>query len=132
MEIVNAKPPNFEEIDKKFNIANKGVIFAYGNKLYNPDNVPISSELMTHELEHSKRQGPSPEQWWKLYILVPSFRLEEELYAHHSEYIAFKLNHKDRNDYARYLHMVAGRLSSEMYGNLISYHDAVKKLRGIK
>ena len=129
MQIVIDKPPNFEEIDKKFNIASKGVIFAYGNKIYNPENIVISPELITHELTHGHRQGASPDKWWKLYLTIPMFRLEEEFYAHHSELIAFKVNHKDRNEHARYLHSVALRLSSPLYGNLISYLDAVRSLK---
>lgn len=132
MKILIEKPPNFEEIDKKFNIAGRPVIFAWGDKIYNPENTIISPELMVHEMTHGKSQGSSPEQWWELYLLVPGFRLEEEFIAHHSEYVAFMINHKDRNAITRYLHGVATRLSSSLYNNLISYPSAMRSLKNGK
>jgi hypothetical protein len=129
MKIITDKPPNFDEIDKKFNIAGKPVIFAWGDKIYNPENTPISPELMVHEMTHGKSQGSTPEQWWKLYLLIPAFRLEEEFMAHHSEYVAFMMNNKDKNAHARYLHSVALRLSSSLYANLISYPSSMRSLK---
>lgn len=128
MQIAIARPPNFEEILAVFPLAEKpGVIFTYGQTIYNPSNAPISAQLKAHEAVHAQRQGEDEEEiraWWRRYLTEPMFRLEEELLAHRAEYRAFRGWTKDRNAVARELDTIAKRLSGPLYGGLMSYAQA--------
>lgn len=122
----------FSEINAAFNVAGKRVIFAWGDAIYNPMGVDITPELHAHEGVHWDRQGSAPETWWKFYIADPQFRLNEELPAHEAEYREFCRNNRTgnrRNRRRLYLHQLAARLSSPLYGGLISYVEARKRIK---
>ena len=72
--ISNEYPPNYEEIKKAFNLV-KGVVFTYGNTIYNPDNIKINKLLLEHEKVHIRQQGTNPEEWWKRYLIDKDFVL---------------------------------------------------------
>lgn len=125
MEIVVAQPPNFDEIVRVFPFAgNHGVIFTFGQTIYNPSAVQVSPALRSHESVHAQRQGTDPAGWWASYLDDPKFRLEEELIAHRAEYRAFRSWTKDRNAVARELDLIARRLSGPLYGGLLSHAAA--------
>lgn len=125
MKIVVAQPPNFEKILPVFPMAsNVGVIFTYGDTIYNPSDVEIPRELMAHESVHSQRHGDDPAGWWERYLADPIFRLEEEMLAHRAEYRAFKSWTKDRNQVAAALTRIAARISGPLYGSMISNQHA--------
>ncbi len=137
MKIVCAEPPLIDEIDAAFKVRGKPIFFAFGDVLYNPMNVDIPPALLVHENVHGMRQkvyaGPLPlEQgvglWWLRYIKDRRFRLDEELPAHVAEYwhIARNVNRGRRR---AALSNIAKRLSSPLYGNLISLEQA-KRLIG--
>ncbi len=131
MEIVIAQPPMFDQICAVFpTAANKGVIFTWGKTIFNPSGTHISDELKEHELIHEERQGlfGSIEKWWERYLVDVEFRVAEEMPAHVAEYKTFCKNHRDRNQRAHYLRAVASRLASPLYGNVISFKDAMKAL----
>ena len=59
MKIIVARPPNFAAIAAALPMADKpGVIFCFGDSIYNPAGGPISPWIMTHERVHSKQQAP--------------------------------------------------------------------------
>lgn len=122
-EVVVERPPNFAEILKTFpNAGNKGVIFSYGNIIYNPSAVHIPRELFAHEGVHGLRQSiAGVEKWWERYIAEPLFRLDEEIYAHHEEYKAALRRHGPR---PRNLRRIAERLCGPLYGNLLTLGQA--------
>jgi hypothetical protein len=132
MNIVHARPPNFDAIAKAFQLR-PGVFFAYGPAIYNPDGVEIGPELVAHETAHSKRQDElgGPEGWWNAYIVDPQFRLAEEIIAHRAEYRAHcrkpdidKPCNGFRSARLFHLSMIAKRLASPLYGGLISVAEA--------
>ncbi|HEC62380.1 MAG TPA: hypothetical protein ENI27_09055 [bacterium] len=82
MEIVFDFPPIYDEIRSAFPIAGRGVIFAWGNKIYNPNRVYIPLQLIAHERVHGRRQGSDVHGWWRRYIDEKEFRLIEETLAH--------------------------------------------------
>lgn len=132
MRVVVARPPMFAEIDAAFHIAGQRVIFAWGDTIYNPMGVDITPELQAHESVHRDRQGSAPELWWKIYIADPQFRLNEELPAHEAEYREFCRNNRNgtrRNARRLYLHQLASRLASPLYGRLITYEAARKRIK---
>lgn len=143
MNIIIARPPNYEQIIAVFpQVADMhGVYFCYGESIYNPDDVHIQKHIIAHERVHCQRQlailpGDLHDDegrikvWWDRYLIDPKFRFDEELLAHKREYQAFcgvSKNHKLRE---LVLQQCAERLSSELYGNLISKTAARKAIRG--
>lgn len=128
MEIIVDFPPNYSIILAKFpSIANRPVVFSYGNKLYNPTNASIPEHLMVHEKTHSRQQAqfPSVEKWWEDYLTEPNFRLIQEVEAYQEQYRFFSAS-TTRELRKSFLHKIAKDLSSPMYGNLCSYEYAKK------
>lgn len=132
MRVVTALPPMFAEIDAAFDVADKPVIFAWGDAIYNPLGAGISPELMAHEAVHGARQNGDPAGWWRRYIAEPAFRLAEEVPAHQAEYQAFcegNANGHLRNARRLFLRGLASRLSGPLYGRLISFEDARRAIK---
>lgn len=132
MNIIVARPPNFDQILAVMPSADEhGVIFAWGNSIYNPSGVALPPELVAHEAVHRARQGlteVSIRRWWEFYLSSPEFRLEEEIPAHRAEYQKFCRRFKDRNLRPAMLDKLAERLSGSLYGGLISFKAARKAL----
>lgn len=128
MKIEIAKPPNFDAILKAFPEASRaGVIFTYGDTIFNPSDAHINPQLKAHEAVHYQRQEATeggPAAWWERYIEDRLFRAEEEALAHRAEYRAFRSWTKDRNVVSRELHNIADRLASPLYGGVMSYTQA--------
>lgn len=123
--ILVERPPNFEQILKAFpNAGGDGVIFAFGDYIYNPSGKPIPEPLLRHESVHQSRQlkgtgafgdfAHGPEAWWTAYINDAEFRYREELLAHVAEYKA-QLHGIDRNQRAKLLTATAARLVAPLY-----------------
>lgn len=120
-------PPNIERISEVFpavgyavaaagTSSQQGILFAYGEDIYNPAGIRISYALMRHEYRHCARQWQAnPEAWWEKYLTDDEFRYEEELIAHVDEYLAQAKNTKDRNARARLEMSTAARLVAPLY-----------------
>lgn len=126
MEIVYAKPPNYEKVAEAFNIRdNSGIVFTYGNKLYVPggEKISIDKPLMKHEEVHARQQRDiGIEEWWERFLVDPGFRLSQELEAYREQYRAMAglpLEHR-----IGYLDHIAADLSGVMYGNLLTKEEA--------
>lgn len=119
--IITAKPPNFDAILAAFPDADKpGVIFAYGDDIYNPSGCHIGLPLLAHERTHCSRQIgrlglPDQNEWWYRYLYEPEFRYQEEIYAHVAEYHEQAQHISDRNIRARLLDSTARRLIAPLY-----------------
>jgi hypothetical protein len=127
LKIEIAKPPNFEEILKVFPKAGDyGVIFAWGDTIFNPSGVEIPPPLMAHEQVHGERQRGSVvaedmtpiECWWDVYLKDPEFRYREEVYAHAAEFKAQMP--RDRNQRAQLALNTARRLIAPLYNYGVS------------
>lgn len=132
MEIVNKYPPNIEEIKKNFTL-HKGIIFTYGDKLYNPDNGIIDEALMKHEETHTVQQGDNPDEWWDKYFTDKEFRLKQELEAYQNQY-KYAIENYGRPMRRNLLKIISKDLSSVMYGSLISEEEAkglIKKISNV-
>jgi primosomal replication protein N len=140
-KIVKAYPPNFLELTKHFPIKGvPGVVYAYGDRIYNPSGIKILPWVLEHEKVHCMRQQetkdtysiPSQqhlsgiEYWWKKYVGAVHFRLEEEVLAHRKEWSMTSdlMNPRDR---IHYLDMMVDRLSGPIYGNMV-YRDEARRL----
>lgn len=132
MKISVEWPPIYDEIATAFDLRGCKPIFAWGDTIYNPHNVPIPPELIAHESVHSQRQGGDPLSWWKSYITDPQFRLNEELMAHAAEYrYIIDSKKSSRNQRRIVLRHTAQRLAAKLYGSLISVKDAKAAIAGI-
>lgn len=133
-KIVKAYPPNYNDLSKVFPIKGKrGIIYAYGERIYNPSGVVIHPWVLSHETVHCTRQLATdsdlyPEEglelWWYKYMTETQFRLDEEVLAHQAEWESIKQSHMSQRDKDRYLIMMAERLSSPLYGSMVTYIQA--------
>jgi hypothetical protein len=133
MTIIVDYPPIIEEIKAAFPAVNtnKGVIFSWGDKIYNPHNVPISAALHAHELVHGSRQTTDETaiiKWWRTYMVDSEFRVYEELLGHKAELNVLLQTVSDRNKRNLLVQQVAMRLSGPIYGNAITLSEARKRL----
>lgn len=129
MRIVIDRPPLFDQIDARFGVAGKPVVFAWGDRIYNPMGVSIPAELLAHEAVHGAQQGDDIEGWWRRYCNDDAFRLDQEIPAHQAEYRAFcERPGRDRRARRLFLRAIAKRLSSPLYGRLISFEKARKAI----
>lgn len=130
MEIIEGLPPNYAAILKRFpSILGQPVVFAFGDKLYNPGGFPIAPELMKHEQTHQKQQGDDPAGWWNRYLSEDHFRMNQEIEAYRNQLRAFAASHKDGNAQMRYLIKLAQDLASPMYGGKVTVDEAMTLIR---
>tara|TARA_Y100000310_G_scaffold328739_1_gene397351 strand:- start:4341 stop:4739 length:399 start_codon:yes stop_codon:yes gene_type:complete len=131
MKIKIAYPPNIDQIDRKFHVKGRAVIFAYGFTIYNPMDVAIESKLIEHEEVHGARQRNSGDvaEWWDLYIRSSRFRLVEEIVAHQAEYHYMLAQAANRYERRSALNITAKRLAAPLYGRLITVKEAKKVLK---
>lgn len=130
MRIVHARPPNFERIVAVFPAAANGpVAFAFGDIIYNPMGVKIAQEIVAHESVHGKRQGSQIEAWWECYLVDPEFRVAEEILAMRAQYDTFCRRTTNRDLRAKVFADIAKSLASPLYGSVISYREACRRLR---
>ena len=115
--IIIERPPNFDRVLAAFPDADKpGVIFAYGDNIYNPSGITIPHALLAHEGIHLIRQrdGETADSWWEKYLTDDEFRYREELEAHVGEY-GSQAPQLDRNYRAKLLMATAHRLIAPLY-----------------
>jgi hypothetical protein len=132
MEIRFERPPMWAEIDARFHVAGKPVIFAWGNIIYNPESIIVTPDLLAHEMVHGGRQGETVQEWWLRYIADEAFRYEEELLAHRVEFEFLAAGEKDRNRLSKLLHRTAARLGSPLYGWRRPHYAVIRDLKSGK
>lgn len=131
MQVLIEKPPIYDECAKHFKLI-KGVVFTYGNTLYNPDNVHIPDDLMIHEQVHARQQewnDTVAKLWWIKYLEDPQFRLEQEVSAYAAQYRYICAHTKDRNKRDQYLRFMARMLASPLYGCPITEWAATEAIK---
>jgi len=120
-------PPNYKIIKKAFNLGeHENVIFTYGDTLYVPqgEKTKLDKPLMAHEEVHSRQQQEiGASWWWDRFLSEPPFRLSQELEAYREQYKA--MQNMPAKKRAGYLTHIAHDLSSEIYGSLMSFEEAV-------
>ncbi len=109
-------PPNYKDLNARFRVRGKPVIFAWGDTIFNPSRVKITPELMRHEAVHGARQRDMGiENWWADYLDQTIFRFNEELLAHQEEWRA-RLEAVGHDE--TYLRAISHRLAGPLYGNI--------------
>ncbi len=129
MEIIkDRKPLIYEKCVEQFGVNwEDGVIFTYGNEIFCKYNLPPIK--LIHEMTHIRQQGNNPKEWWDKYFEDKEFRLEQEKEAYLNESKWLKENVKDRNQRFTVIYKNAKDLSSSMYGNIISFSEALNFLK---
>lgn len=119
-------PEVYKELHSKFGVEWKdGIIICYGNTIY--CNQDVSPDKIVHETVHVKQQDKiGTEEWWRMYLDIPSFRLEQEVEAYRAEYQFVKRNIKNREAVFHFLKRMAKHLSSENYGGIITTDEAIE------
>lgn len=140
MKIIPDWPPNIDSIRAVFPLP-EGVIFTYGDTIYNPYSGKITDALIAHESVHHIQQteymdsniegDDGIEGWWKRYLINPEWRYSQELEAHQAEYKAYCSRYLDSKKRVRFLLDIAGRLASPMYGSMVDLQGAIKAIRGV-
>lgn len=104
-----------------------GVIFTYGDTVYDPSKVLNKVELAAHEATHVEQQtAMDKDLWWAMYVDDPKFRYEQELEAHRVELEAFEGSRNERRLMAK---AIAKRLSGPLYGGVATYKKALEDLK---
>lgn len=133
MQVSFEKPPVWEEANKLFKLDGRtGVVFTYGDTIYNPWKVNIPQDLIEHEKTHAKQQNWSTDEakiWWEKYIADPEFRIQQEVEAYGRQYRFLCKTNKDRNKRARILWELAEMCSGPLYGNAVSFNEAMNRIR---
>lgn len=124
----NEFPPNIEKIRRHLDLTGEE-IFSYGGIIYNPTGKALTDDLINHEMIHAKQQRGQTDEWWKLYLEDPVFRASQEIPAYQVQYQTAKKHIKDRNQLFNYLKQLAMNLSSERYGRVMDFYDAVKAIK---
>lgn len=130
MKILRVYPPNYLDIIKALPWVKgkNGIVYAWGDILYNPSMAHITPWLEAHEGVHGERQGAEILQWWDRYLTDPQWRLEEEIPAHRAEWKRYRKVTGSQAMKTRYLRKIADRLSGPLYGNLIDLPGAIKEI----
>ena len=126
MKIVVDFPPNYKAIDDKFHIANRQVVFAYGDIIYNPKNLKLQDHIIAHEETHGRQHAAypgGPAAWWERYLAESAFLLSQEVEAYANQ-LKFTRERYGREQARWLLKIIAGDLSSAIYGNIVTFDQA--------
>ena len=117
------KFPLLKEYQQVFDIT-PYTIFAYNDIIYT--DYELTGDLLIHEQVHLKRQKKlGLDKWVKRYLKDKQFRLAEEVIAYTAQLESIKdreLRNRVRLDSAK-------TLSSSLYGELVTFEEALKLLK---
>lgn len=128
-------PPNWKLLKQTFSGIgwDKGVIVTYGGTYHCIKE--ISDDEIIHEETHTGQQKAwGIDEWWKMYIENPVFRLDQEIEAYKNQisYLRDKMMNISRNERRfrinKYKEYFALLLSSDIYGNMIQYDRALQRI----
>jgi hypothetical protein len=131
MKIIEEYPPNIKQIESALGkvVMNGGIVFTWGEILYNPSKLKIQDHLLMHEQVHQLQQEKMGiDNWWATYLYDPKFRLEQEIEAYAVQYKFVKSRYTVKS-YEMFLDLIGNDLSSSMYGNIIGKHQAMTRIR---
>ncbi len=125
MENKTKKPWIVHLIKLKFpRIVDDDIIMVWGDTVYKSKHIDFPNHLVAHEQVHIKQQKGSKLYgliWLIGYIFSNTFRLNKELEA-------YRIQYRISGD-PKVLHKIATDLSSDIYGNLVSFDEAVKLIK---
>lgn len=131
VKIVKDVPPNYNEILKRFNVEHMKIVFTYGATIYNPSGIDLPFHVIAHERVHCEQQqydDDAAKLWWERYLSDTEFMLDVEAEAYAVQYLTVKQVTDEKQSKA-FLEDLATLLSSEIYGNPITFHQALTRIR---
>lgn len=129
MKILIERPPIYDNLSLVFPL-HRGIIFAYGEDIYNPDDVRVSEDLIVHESVHIKQQKElGPDIWWSKYMRDTDFRLSQEIEAYAEQYNFICRKEQNKQKRFEILKRMAEILSSATYGKCIGLGNALLKIK---
>ncbi len=129
MKLSTQKPPNWDELVKRYSVEWGPTVVTYGDTVY--CGYKLSDDVVVHESVHIEQQATiGVETWWRRYYDDPQFRYEQELEAYRAQYKFIKRTIKDRNKMNQRLLLLASYLSGDMYENIVTKAEAMKAIRG--
>lgn len=134
MKIVIDFPPNYKAIDDRFHIHNNLVVFAYGDKIFNPKGLNLQDHIVAHEETHGRQHAAypgGPEAWWNRYLIDNRFLLSQEVeaYATQFKFVRDKYGRQTARDI---LKKISHDLSSSIYGHIVSFDEAKSLIKNHK
>ena len=131
MRIVNELPPKriYDACVKQFGVSfDDGIVWTYGDAIHTK--YPLRPDVCAHEKVHIKQQlAMGVVKWWDQYLEDPQFRYEQELEAYQAQWKFIKKNVQSRNDQFNFLKHIARDLSGPMYGNMVTFQQAITKIK---
>ena len=138
VRIIYDYPPVWGSVCKTFQIIPRNVIFAYGDCIYNPDQIDLPDYLVEHEKVHFGQQGHTQEGaalWWGKFLRDPEFRVSQEVEAYGKQYRVMCSQTNDRERRVKILYSLAASLSGPLYNKAITQAEAMRLIKlssGIK
>lgn len=115
--------PHLQAFKDKFNVTKK-TIFAWDNVIYCDYELP--NHLIIHERTHHLQQNRDGlEKWLHNYLNDDEQRLKYEIEAYTQQIKVVS----DKNAKTRLRYECAKNLASDLYGNIISFEDALIKIK---
>lgn len=126
MKVVYGYPPNYQDIIKVFDIANRpNLVFTYGDTIYTARyKGALPEHVKVHERTHQKQQGSDPAGWWAKYLTDTAFRVAQEVEAYRRQYKFFISKNHNIKEQQQFLTLKAMDLSSEIYGHVVTLQEA--------
>lgn len=123
MKILYQWPPNATEEDKTMD----DVATTYEGDIYCP-NGPVREDVIAHEKEHIRQYGDDYNGWLKRCQNDTDFLIEQEVeaYAVQVEYIRKHVGLREADESVI---SFATFLSGPVYKNIISFDEALKKIK---
>lgn len=122
--------PLLKRYTDKFAITLSEVAFPYDNKIYT--DTTVTPEIVVHEKVHFEQQKEyGLDNWIEQYFENPQFRVNVEADAYSAQ-LKYMVDHAPREAKTFVANVVAGQmakaLSSPMYGNILTYKEALSKI----
>ena len=124
MKIILGWPPSFDEEDKKI----ENVITTYRGDIYLCDQTEIRDDAIEHEKKHLEQAGDDYDSWIEHCQTDTEFYISQEVEAYRTQ-LEFIEKTRGKEDMIKATFSFAKYLSSKAYGNVISYEEALKKLK---
>jgi len=133
LKVERTFPPNYSEVSAAFDIKGRhGIIFTYGDTIFNPSGVAVTPDLFAHERVHQRQQTAFEESpypcgargWWRKYIEDADFRLSQEVEAYRAQWAYARDNGYGRKARRDLLAHITKALSGPMYGRIVTATQA--------
>lgn len=128
--VVFQRPPIYDKVVEAVGPLPDVVVFSYGDIIYSPGGWTPTLDVFCHEGVHQLQQERmgGPEPWWERYLEDIPWRVEQEIEAYRAQVAFFRVVAQDRNAVARFQRELASALCGPMYGRVVDFPTAYKRI----